>query len=224
MKKISTKQLQKFKNMSANDLRSLSRNQAQDLLRQMREAWRQRAEQLGRQGGNFYSPSYEKMKKYYADKKTVAPSRTRKDSAVAELSRLNQFFNAETATVKGARDVMRKQDLRIFGEGENAFGKPTGKPAKRMKRDQREMFWAAYNEFSQGADTAALAARSYQKIQSALGLIVRSTRKKNLSLDNLTSRLKAVLTQLEDIEAGESIENADPIAKLLSGTGDDFHR
>lgn len=229
-RKISSGEVQRFKNLSQNDIENLSRTQAQDLLRSMRQAFQQREKTLGRdridaEGNRMgtWSPAAESMEKFYENREIKSPSRTRKDSAVAELKRLNKFFNAKTSTVRGAREVMRQQDLRIFGEKENVFGKPTGQPAQRFNRAQRDFMWAGYTEFLSGVDTADLAARKYKQIQPAAGLIVKSMRGKKLSINEFLSRLKNVLTQMEDIESGVEVEDADPIAELLSGTGDDFY-
>lgn len=229
-RKISSGEVQRFKNLSQNDIESLSRTQAQDLLRSMRQAFQQREKTLGRdridsEGNRMgtWSPAAESMEKFYENREIKSPSRTRKDSAVAELKRLNNFFNAKTSTVRGAREVMRQQDLRIFGEKENAFGKPTGQPAQRLTRQQRDFMWSGYQEFLSGSDTAAIAARSYEKRQQAAGLVVKSMRGKKLSIEDFMERLKKVLTQMEDIESGVEVEDVDPIAELLSGTGDDFY-
>lgn len=212
-KKITTGEVQRFKNLSQNDIANLSRTQAQDLLRSMRQAFKQREKTLG----NTWSPARDAMQSYYEKHVQKAPSRMRKDSSIAELKRLNQFFNSKTSTVKGAREVMREQDIRIFGADE------AGKPRQRLTRKQRDFMWAGYQEFLTGADTAALAGRSYAQRQQAAGLVVKSMKGKKLSIQDFMSRLKKVLTQVEDIEAGLEVEDADPIAELLSGTGDDFY-
>lgn len=212
-KKVTTGEVQRFKNLSQNDIANLSRTQAQDLLRSMRQAFKQREKTLG----NTWSPARDAMTNYYDKHEQKAPSRTRKDSAIAELKRLNQFFNAKTSTVKGAREVMREQDLRIFGEGKD------GKPAQRLTRAQRDLMWSGYQEFISGSDTAAIAARSYGQRQQAAGLVVKSMKGKKLTIENFISRLKKVLTQVEDMEEGLEVEDVDPIAELLSGTGDDFY-
>lgn len=228
--KISTGEIQRFKNLSQNDIESLSRTQAQDLLRSMRQAFQQREKTLGRdrvdstgERMGTWSPAAESMEKFYDNREIKSPSRTRKDSAIAELKRLNNFFNAKTSTVSGAREVMRQQDIRIFGEKLDEFGKPTGKPAQRFTRKQRDFMWAGYEEFLTGADTAAIASRNYKMRQQAAGAVIKSMRGKKLSINDFISRLKKVLTQVEDIESGVEVEDVDPIAELLSGTGDDFY-
>lgn len=228
--KVTTGEVMRFKNLSINDIEGLSRSQAQDLLRSMREAFKQREKTLGRdridkngERMGTWSPAAKGMEDYYEDHPMKAVSHTRKDSAIAELKRLNNFFNSKTSTREGARDVMREQDLRIFGEEENAFGKTTGRPAVRLTRKQRDLMWAGYQEFLSGSDTATIAARNYQRRQQAAGLVVKTLRGKKLTVDEFVTRLKKVLTQAEDLEAGEEVEDADPIAKLLSGTGDDFY-
>ena len=230
MPKISTSEVQRFKNLSQNDIENLSRGQAQDLLRSMRQAFQQREKTLGRDRVDSngkrmgtWSPAAEAMEKFYNNREIKSPTKTRKDSAIAELKRLNNFFNSKTSTVTGAREVMRQQDLRIFGEKKDALGNPTGKPAQRLTRAQRDFMWAGYEEFLAGSDTSAIAARNYNKRQQAAGLVVKSMKGKKLSINEFMTRLKKVLTQMEDIESGVEVEDVDPIAELLSGTGDDFY-
>ena len=212
--------IEKFKRMSSEDIKNMSQTKARELLKQMRSAWSQRAKEMNKateRSGFFYSPAYEGMKKYYEDNPQKGVYRMKKKSLETELNRLNDFFNSATSTVTGSRKVMTNQDIRIFGEG-----KREGTARRKLARDDRKLLWSAYNEFIKGADTAAIASRNYKKLQAAFGAVVKSTRKKDIQ--HIMNRVKKILNQVEDIEAGVEVENEDSITtKLLSGSGDDFY-
>ena len=237
-----------FKKMTSEDISKLTRKQAQALLRDMRAAYMKRAEILERHAekskemtgrvkeGNFYSPAYESPGHYRTNKKTGKktyvtggmkdwyethniknPSMTKIADAKAELSRLNRFFNSESSTVKGTNELSRRQDMRIFGPSAS----DPSKPAFRMTRSEREMFWAAYNEFRTGEDTAADFQRfKYGEPQIELGKIVLQTRKGGDMEGrlNITALIAALKAQAKK-ESSEFYELGE-----LEGNGDDFTR
>lgn len=219
--------LEKFKRMSPADIEALSPRQKTDLLRQMRQAFVLQKEKI--ESRNYYSPAVEKLNQYYAAKykeeKLKDPYRMRAQEKDAELKRINEFFNSQTATIPGIQEVNRQQDIRIFGEKYTDSGEPTGKPKRRLTQEQRQVFWSAYNEFNIGADTGAIAGRNYMRLQQALGKIVLS-RKNSGNLQNIMDRLKKVIEDAELLETGGSPkegESVDPIARsLLSGSGYDL--
>lgn len=219
--------LEKFKRMSPADIESLSPKQKTDLLRQMRQAFVFQKEKI--ESRNYFSPAVEKLNQYYAAKykqeNLKDPYRMRASEKDAELKRINEFFNSQTATIPGIQEVNRQQDIRIFGEKYTESGEPTGKPKRRLNKEQRQTFWSAYNEFNIGADTGAIAGRNYARLQQALGKIVLS-RKNSNSLQQIMDRLKKVIEDAELIETGGSPKEGDtidPIARnLLSGSGYDL--
>lgn len=233
-KKIS---LQAFKKMSAEDIKSLSRKEAQNILREVRQLYQKRAATLEKYvgKGNFYSPSYENpgfqnkkgerkgmgIKGWYEVKesqgKIKAPSKTNIADAKAELSRLNDFFNAQSSTVKGAQEIARKQDIRIFGPSETN----PNIPAKRMTRDERIKFWSVYNEFASSDTYSSRFYHRYSDIQEELGNIVLSKRKNKdgSSINDLD--IGTLLGELDKRLQGEYYEY-DTLSEL-SGSGDDFN-
>ena len=131
----------KLKNMSAIEISKLDKKQAAEMLHQFREKFRYREKAFERAGKNVYSPALEKMDEYYQRNGVQSPESMNVNKIRSELFHIQEFFNSDTADVKGARKVMREQDARIFGV--NARGTPN----YRMTIEERTKFWETYNEF-----------------------------------------------------------------------------
>ena len=98
----------RLKSMSASEIGKLDGKQTAELLRKFREKFKMRQKQFSRAGKNVYSPALEKMETFYEDhgmQSTESMSRNRMQS---ELFHIQEFFNAETGEVSGARRVMRE--------------------------------------------------------------------------------------------------------------------
>lgn len=127
--------------MSATEISKLDQKKAAEMLKQFREKFRYREKAFDRAGKNVYSPALEKMEEYYQRNGVQSPDSMNVNRIRSELFHIQEFFNSDTADVKGARKVMREQDARIFGE--NARGTPN----YRMTIEERTKFWETYNEF-----------------------------------------------------------------------------
>ena len=226
--------LQSFKKMSQEDIKGLSRKEAQNILREARNLYYKRAATLEKYvgKGNFYSPAYENpgfqnkkgeqkgmgIKAWYESKesqgKISAPSKTKIADAKAELSRLNAFFNAQTSTVKGTQEVARKQDIRIFGPSETN----PNIPAKRMTREERVKFWSVYNEYATSDAYEARFYLRYRDIQEELGNVILSKRGNKEGIGGV--EIGKLLDELDRKLQGEYYEY-DQLSEL-SGSGDDF--
>ena len=143
-----------------------------------------------------------------------APSKTKIADAKAELSRLNDFFNSQSSTVKGAQEIARKQDIRIFGPSESN----PNIPAKRMTREERIKFWSVYNEYSRSDAYESRFYLRYRDIQEELGNVVLSKRGQKGGIGG--SDIGELLTELDRKLQGEYYEY-DQLSEL-SGSGDDF--
>lgn len=226
--------LQSFKKMSQEDIKGLSRKEAQNLLREARNFYYKRAATLEKYvgKGNFYSPAYENpgfqnkngdkrgmgIKAWYEEResqgKISSPSKTKIADAKAELSRLNAFFNAQTSTVKGTQEVARKQDIRIFGPSESN----PNIPAKRMTREERIKFWSVYNEYAKSDAYEARFYLRYRDIQEELGNVILSKRGNKEGIGGI--EIGKLLDELDKKLQGEYYEY-DQLSEL-SGSGDDF--
>lgn len=226
--------LQSFKKMSQEDIKGLSRKEAQNILREARNLYYKRSATLEKYvgKGNFYSPAYENpgfqnrkgdksgmgIKTWYEEResqgKISAPSKTKIADAKAELSRLNAFFNSKSSTVKGAQEIARKQDIRIFGPSESN----PNIPAKRMTREERIKFWSVYNEYATSDTYEARFYLRYRDIQEELGNVILSKRGKDGGIGGV--EIGKLLNELDRKLQGEYYEY-DQLSEL-SGSGDDF--
>lgn len=196
-RKITYKQL---KSMTATEISKLSTKDgsAQEMLRQFREKFRYREKKFERAGKNVYSPALEKMEEYYDRRGVQSPESMNVNQIRSELFHIQEFFNAETGDVKGARAVMREQDARIFGTRDD------GAPLKRMTIEERTKFWSTYEEFLKTFKNAE-AIYGSDKIQQYLGDLTIGRRKsKAFSKGDigLIEQLNALNTMLRE-EGGE---------------------
>ena len=199
-KKITYDQL---KNMSANEISKLNKQQAAEMLRQFREKFRYREKAFNRAGKNVYSPALEKMEEYYERNGVQSPDSMNINKIRSEMFHIQEFFNAQTADVKGARKVMREQDARIFGV--NARGMPN----YRMSIEERTKFWSVYEEFIKTYAPDAYVLGS-NRLQQYVGEVTREGRKKgpvNIAeaLDRIKEKINEKKTSEEDWRASRNV-------------------
>lgn len=168
-RKITYSQL---KSMSETEISKLSTKDgsAQEMLRQFREKFRYREKAFNRAGKNVYSPALEKMEDYYDRNGERSPEKMTVHQIRSELFHIQEFFKSKTGDVKGAREVMREQDIRIFGENSR------GNPVHRMTIEERTKFWSVYEEFLNTYKTAWSNYGS-TRIQQYLGSLTIGDRK-----------------------------------------------
>lgn len=195
----------RLKNMSATEISSLNTKDgsAQETLRQFREKFRYRQKAFDRAGKNVYSPALEKMESYYERNGVQSPETMNVNRIRSELFHIQEFFNAKTGDVKGAREVMREQDARIFGTNER------GTPLKRMTIEERTKFWSVYEEYLKTFKNAE-AKYGSERIQQFLGdLTIGDRGKKNIfrkGAIGLMQQLNALNTMLRESEGEHHVE------------------
>lgn len=194
-----------LKNMSADEISSLNTKDgsAQEKLRQFREKFRYRQKAFDRAGKNVYSPAMQKMEEYYERNGTPSPDSMNINRIRSELFHIQEFFNAKTGDVSGARKVMREQDARIFGVSDR------GVPLHRMTIEERTKYWAVYEEF---LNTFKNAESKYgsTRIQQYLGDLTISDRgRKNIFKKGdigLMQQLNALNAMLRESEGEHHVE------------------
>lgn len=154
-----------IRNIDPAEVSKMSKREVVSLLKQVRGKYETRAKVLDKYGDKVYSPAKEKMDAYYETSGKIAPSKISRNRAYNEIFQIQQFFKAKTSDVKGAREVMRDQDIRIFGSTK------TGRPKKRMTTAQRTRFWSLYEDFISTNKTAEYVF-GYSNIWQELGNIV----------------------------------------------------
>ena len=130
-----------LKNLDPAEIGKMNTSEVKNILEQARKKYDTRVKQFDKQGRFFYSYARTKMDDYYNDVGKPSINRISRNRAMAELFRLQEFFSAKTSDVKGAREVNKEQDRRIFGVDKN--GKPLGK----MTSAERKAYWDLYDEF-----------------------------------------------------------------------------
>lgn len=186
----------RLKSMSETEISKLSTKDgsAQEMLRQFREKFRYREKAFNRAGKNVYSPALEKMEDYYDRNGERSPEKMTVHQIRSELFHIQEFFKSKTGDVKGAREVMREQDIRIFGENSR------GNPVKRMTIEERTKFWSVYEEFLSTYKNAE-AVYGSEKIQQYLGSLtignrrVSAFRKGSIGLMDQLSALDKMLRE-----------------------------
>lgn len=162
----------RLKSMSETEISKLSTKDgsAQEMLRQFREKFRYREKAFNRAGKNVYSPALEKMEDYYDRNGERSPEKMTVHQIRSELFHIQEFFKSKTGDVKGAREVMREQDIRIFGTNSR------GNPLHRMTIEERTKFWSVYEEFLSTYKNA-WANYGSNRIQQYLGSLTIGDRK-----------------------------------------------
>lgn len=191
----------KLKSMSATEISKLSQSEAASLLEQFREKLHYRENAFKRAGVNVYSPALEKIHDYYDRNGVQSPKTMNVNKIRSELFHIQEFFNSKTGDVKGAREVMREQDARIFGASAK------GVPLKRMTREERDRYWATYDEFLRTYKNAE-AIYGSDKIQQYLGEMTIEGRKQEgfkKGAIGLIRQLNTLSAKLRE-NRGESIE------------------
>lgn len=184
------------KNLDPAEISKLSKSQMIDLLRKVRSLYQRREKQLERVKDSVFSPALDKMKDYYDENKQQALSRISRAKAYNEIMRIQEFFRARTSDVKGAREVQREQDIRVYGEG------ATGKPLHRLTIDQRTKFWEFYNEYIKTYKNEEFIYGSNQLQQYIGDIYIASKKKLDVNADvfaNIKKKLKESV-YLEDEE------------------------
>lgn len=178
----------KLKSMSPTEISKLNAQQAAEMLRQFREKFRYREKAFDRAGKNVYSPALEKMEEYYQRNGVQSPDSMNVNKIRSELFHIQEFFNSDTADVKGARKVMREQDARIFGVNER------GMPNYRMSIEERTKFWSVYEEFVNTYAPDAHMLGSY-RLQQYLGEVTREGRRKDINIAEALDRIKEKISE-----------------------------
>ena len=195
----------RLKNMTASEISSLNTKDgsAQEMLHQFREKFRYRQKAFDRAGKNVYSPALEKMESYYDRNGVQSPETMNVNRIRSELFHIQEFFNAKTGDVKGARKVMRDQDASIFGVDSK------GRPLHRMTIEERTKFWSVYEEYLKTFKNAE-AKYGSDRIKQFLGDITIGDRgKKNIFRKGsigLMQQLNALNTMLRESEGEHHVE------------------
>ena len=204
----------KFKNMLPSEIGKLKTPQLRQLLQGARQLFQAQSEKFGKYDNRVYSYSHQKMLDYYQEHgrekvtydkgieiyQTVPENMSHMtlNEMRGELFRLQEFFNAKTSTVPGARKVQSDTAKRIFGEDSR------GRAKNNLNVDEWRQFWDIYEEYANQRPSDILEQSNI--VQQMLGEIVLES----LNLGHMSQFGQAVLDELrERVEAREnkSFEN-----------------
>ena len=171
----------KLVNMNPSEIGKLKSPELRELLRGARQLYTNQEKTFNKYEESVFSPALDKMKDYYDRVGKRQVSRMNMSAMRNELFRIQEFFDARTSTVPGARKVALEQDRRIFGvqtDSGISYTEKAGKPTSRMTLEQRINFWAAYNEFVSMEKANYVRNMGSNTIQTYLGeMILESARR-----------------------------------------------
>lgn len=131
---------QKVLEMSIEDITLQSKSTLIKYYKSMRTALGKRMKTFREEGEVSYAyDAYERGFKKEIPMKTYEMTQGRLQK---EVLRLKKFFEAETSTVSGAKEIHRRQDVMIFGAIPG-----TNIPNRTMSAEERKEFWDLYDEW-----------------------------------------------------------------------------
>ena len=131
----------KLLKLTPSEIGKMKSPELRELLRGVRNLFNQQEKTFKRYEKSVFSPALNKMRDFYEDIGKNAPSRMNMNQMRNEVFKLQEFFEADTSTVPGARRVQAEQDRRIFGTDSR------GRAKNRMTVEERTNFWTVFEEY-----------------------------------------------------------------------------
>lgn len=166
-----------FLKLDPSQIGKLKAPELRELLRGVRNLFTQQEKTFKKYEKSVFSPAMEKMKDFYEDRGKNAPSRMNMNQMRNEVFKLQEFFEAETSTVPGARRVQAEQDRRIFGTDSR------GRAKNRMTVEERTDFWKVYEEYKKMRPADVLEQSNI--VQQAIGQILIENDRIDFSMETL---------------------------------------
>lgn len=166
-----------FLKLDPSQIGKLKAPELRELLRGVRNLFTQQEKTFKSYEKTVFSPAMEKMKDFYEDRGKNAPSRMNMNQMRNEVFKLQEFFEAETSTVPGARRVQAEQDRRIFGTDSR------GRAKNRMTVEERTDFWKVFEEYKKMRPADVLEQSNI--VQQAIGQILIENDKIDFNMETL---------------------------------------
>ena len=166
-----------FLKLDPSQIGKLKAPELRELLRGVRNLFTQQEKTFKRYEKTVFSPAIEKMKDFYEDRGKNAPSRMNMNQMRNEVFKLQEFFEAETSTVPGARRVQAEQDRRIFGTDSR------GRAKNKMTVEERTDFWKVFEEYKKMRPADVLEQSNI--VQQAIGQILIENDKIDFNMETL---------------------------------------
>lgn len=198
-----------IKQIAETDLSGVKKTEIDAILDNMVKKFNARARSFrSAKNKNVYSPALENFFEIYPH--GIADiSELNFHQKQALMFRIQDFFQAKTSSVSGAREVAREQDARIFGT------RADGKPLYRMTREQRVAFWDSYEEFMH--QNPNWSQKSFQ-VQEALGVIAQEAMDKSGTFHGIFGKI-ALLKKTRDLALQKERESDVQSYEVFRTTG-----
>lgn len=203
---------QKVLEMSVEDIGQQNKSTLAKYYKSMRSALGKRMKTFSEAGE--FSHAYNVYEREFKKEIPMKISEMTQGRLQKEVVRLKKFFEGETSTVEGAKEVNRRQDLMIFGAIPG-----TNIPNRTMSVTEREEYWNLFDEwYSQEYETHPKLQSS--EIQNTLAdLMYAGTGEFNSML--LTEKM-AFLS--ERASEAHEMDLRRKSSSVLRGKGSDFAR
>lgn len=173
-----------FLKLDPSQIGKLKAPELRELLRGVRNLFNQQEKTFKRYEKSVFSPALEKMRDFYEDIGKNAPSRMNMNQMRNEIFKLQEFFEADTSTVPGARRVQAEQDRRIFGTDSR------GRAKNRMTVEERTNFWTVFEEYKKMRPADVLEQSNI--VQQAIGQILIENDKIDFNMETLQKLMDKV--------------------------------
>lgn len=173
-----------FLKLDPSQIGRLKAPELRELLRGARNLFNQQEKTFKRYEKSVFSPALDKMRDFYEDRGKNAPSRMNMNQMRNEVFKLQEFFDADTSTVPGARRVQAEQDRRIFGTDSR------GRAKNRMTVEERTNFWTVFEEYKKMRPADVLEQSNI--VQQAIGQILIENDKIDFNMETLQKLMDKV--------------------------------
>lgn len=174
-----------------------NRKELEKMLRTLRTGYNRRIQSLGRK--NLVSHAQIAFEKEGPPvKKPVQLTKLTYNQLIYEIARYSKFFQSQTSSERGIKEVNKAQDIRLFGADKK------GRPKHTMTTEERQRFWDLYEEFK-NQNPSKFVNYGYNMIQQTIADI--ASRGNELTTDNMMDLLnkldEALDESYEDLIAGD---------------------
>lgn len=173
-----------FLKLDPSQIGKMKSPELRELLRGVRNLFNHQEKTFKRYEKSVFSPALEKMRDFYEDRGKNAPSRMNMNQMRNEIFKLQEFFDADTSTVPGARRVQAEQDRRIFGTDSR------GRAKNRMTVEERTNFWTVFEEYKKMRPADVLEQSNI--VQQAIGQILIENDKIDFNMETLQKLMDKV--------------------------------
>lgn len=177
-------------------------------VRTLRSGYKRRVQSFSRR--NLISHAQIAFEGTVPKRKQVQLTKMTRNQLILEFARYSKFFNDQTSTIEGIKEVNRQQDVRIFGADIK------GKPRRTMTDQERVKYWSLYEEYLNQNPTSNSRYGS-ESVQQMLADALFDT--SSIQGDNIVDFLDRVEMKLAQKQLDENLRS---VPNVYSGRGNAF--